>query len=540
MQGRVYSIRALVKLQCPPEYCPRLGKFLAATSYDFDTSDPAGPGRDLQSLVITKNMHEPAGRFTMTFAPRPFPDGPFKGLYWNDVIPSYSLVEIYVQRYPDDPQPVLRMLGLTGARGRTEDYSQREPRRVVQISGMELSGIFAEQQILYLPWPPTQERAEEGDDLFPGARDAKGNPLASVPFMLGQDEPMPFTASHRLGLLGMLAIDPDLANTGGNPVDIIDYFIRMVTTGVQTDYNPSAEPLLNFEFPKAKLHQLVYFDTATANANLFDPNAQLPKSSQITSGNLWNLMTGWSDPAYQELFAVSRDLRTIPDPKTPALPLSATIKSTSAIEVVFRKKPFAGRIDSLGNVIGAAASTGTQFDADFLSGNTLDIDGGDLQHESLTQSPERAKNIYLVIPVVPGMDNPSAFIAKSSPLVDRKGTSPARLSRYGPRLMRVADYYLRWSDKPDQKIPHPFFLARQRQKLLRSWHRFEPLFHHGALRLKGNTRVQVGKRLVDHRRDPIGEYQREYYVTGWTDQLTFEREVSYLTSVQVERGWDIR
>lgn len=546
MQGSTYSIRAIVRIETAPEFCPRLGRVINATVYDFDTG-AAGPGADLESLVITKNMHEPAGRFTMSFAPRPFPDGPFKGLYWSDVIPSYSLVEIFTQRYPDDRQPVLRLLGLTGARGKTEEYGQAQPRRIVQISGVELSNIFAEQRILYLPVPPQQARFDEADVFLPDARDENGKPLSTAPFMLGQDQSMPVTASLQLAEKiaegnFMMAIDPIIAATGGSPVTVIQKFIEMITVGVKNEYNPSGKPLINFEFPRAKLPNLVHFDAAKATAQLFDPNAALPKSSQVTKdGNLWALLTGWSDPAYQELFCVSRDMRAMPDPATPALPLSARLDSPSAIEVVFRRKPFGGRIDELGNVVGVASARGSQFDAEFLSdlSNTLEIDGTDVQTEAVHQSPERAHNLYLVVPVVPGIDKPEAFIANSVVLVDREGTSPSRLSRYGPRLMRVPDYYLRWPDKPESGVPDPFFLARQRQRLLRAWHRCEPLFYHGSLRLKGNSQVQVGKRLVDQRRDASGEYHREYYITGWTDSMTFGREVGYTTTVQVERGWDI-
>jgi hypothetical protein len=339
----------------------------------------------------------------------------------------------------------------------------------------------------------------------------------------------------------MLAIDPMLAIQGESPVDAIDHFVQMMTTGFKTQYNPNGIPLVNFQFPDAELKNLVFFNAAEAKAKLFDPRAELPASSQLTyNSSLWNLMTAWCDPAYQELFAVTRDLSALPDPRNPGQQLGLSMSSPSAVEIVFRKKPFAGFIDGTGKLQGVAKPTGTQFDANFVGdgGNTVTVDGSDIQTESVFQSPERAKNIYLVVPVVPGMDEPHSFEALAVPLGDNEGTSPSRISRYGPRLMKVADYYLRWGEGPQAKAnaPDPFALARQRQRLLRAWHRFEPLFYHGSLRLKGNAHVQVGNRLVDRRADGR---RREYYVTGWTDSMTFGRDVGYMTTVQVERGWDL-
>lgn len=103
--------------------------------------------------------------------------------------------------------------------------------------------------------------------------------------------------------------------------------------------------------------------------------------------------------------------------------------------------------------------------------------------------------------------------------------------------MEGKDYYLRLARSADEQVPDPRAMAVERQRLLRAWHRFEPLFCRGSRRLKGTSQIHVGKRLVDQKRN---DWRQEYYITGWTDSLRFSRTaVDYTTSVQVERGWDL-
>jgi hypothetical protein len=536
MQGNTYTIRAVIKIQTPGEWTPRAG-YRSGRLYGFDTADGNGPGRWLETLTVIKNLNEPCGRFTLTFAPYQVEPG----LFWSDLLPSYSLVEIWTQRYPIDQEPVLRMLGLTNPHGTDESYGQREPERIVQIAGQELSCIFVHQPILYLPVKPQQLTPNKAMLIIPDLTDENGRSVHDPEAVL------PSTASEQLALLmrtkeggttknkGMFAIDPNLAFAGASPVDAIDNFVRMVTTGLKTDYNPEAVPLINFQFPAANMSTLLFFDKEKAKAALFDPVAYLPSSAQLTENTvLWHLMSTWSDPAYQELFAVSRDLRKVPKPPRPV-----PFTSPTAMEIVFRKKPFAGRIGADGKLQGVASPYGTQFDGDFLADpdNTVNISDNDIEHESAFRSARDVKNIYLVIPQVPWVNSDIPFASIAVPLLDDDPSSPSRVQRYGPRLYKVSDCYLRLGDNAEEQrgLPDAFKLAQERQQLLRAWHRFNPLFYEGQLTLKGNTQVQVGKRIVDTRRDG----HREYYCEGWTDSMTFGKEPTYTTRATVTRGWNL-
>lgn len=95
--------------------------------YDFDTADQDGPGADVETVFMTKGIHEPAGRFTLTFAPRQ----PVKGYFWSDLIPSLWLVEIFTQRYPTDQAPgqKLPLLGMLADGGERLLPSPRAKRR---------------------------------------------------------------------------------------------------------------------------------------------------------------------------------------------------------------------------------------------------------------------------------------------------------------------------------------------------------------------------------------------------------------------------
>ncbi len=521
------SIRAVLRIQTPPEWDPRTGTVRPGKLYGFDSGERGGPADDLISLVTSKQLDQPAGRFTLNFVPREVEEG----RTWADLIPAYSLVEIWLQRWPENPQPVLVMLGLSGPTIESEDYSNAEPERTIQVTGWELSVIFADQRILYLPVPPEEQAYEVLPD--PLARPLSSSvvttsvtPRATSPAQRGQ----PATATPEVSLFGMLAIDPELAQEGATPVDAIGRFVQMVTTGVATDYNKHGLPLLNFEFPDATLKDLLFFDAKRARRDLFDPQAQLPASAQlpIDRAALWSLMTAWCDPYYQEMFPLTRD--TSLDTRARFV----TTLQRAAIEIVFRKKPFAGRINSAGEVVGVASSVGTQFDPDFGDANTTTIADSDVASISVACGfVDRISNVYLVYPQASGIGGPD-WRAIQTPLADNHPLAPSSVVRFGSRPMEVPDYYIRL-DGGEGPI-NWLAVASARQRLLWAWHRFEPLFRRGSYTLRGHAEIQVGSRLVHVGRN----MNREYYVTGLTHSMLLgDQQPRFLTRVEVERGWDL-
>ena len=436
------------------------------------------------------------------------------------MISGGSLCEIFLQRYPEDSQPVLVMLGLTDAELEAENYGQAEPERTVRIVGRELSCLLVDQRTLYVPAPP---------------RSLEPRQVAST-------RKLPLLPDEQVQLLGMIAIDPELATIGASPVDVIDRFVTMVRTGLKTNYNPDGRPLLNLQFPDAEIKDLLFFDKARAEVALFDPAARLPASSQMinTGESPWNLMSTWSDPAYQELWSRTVDLRqaTLGDRR---LPVEAIPKRTLAtVEIIFRKKPFAGRINAQGDLEGLAALTGTQFDQEFARrpGDNVEIGDSVVLGLSLTRSTQDIVNLYYVYPQVPGFDRPEDFRALYRPLIDASPLAPSSVQRFGPRLMNVADYYFRdltpGSHAGERR--NPVEIANSRAELLWAWYRFNGLFKKGRYTIRGNTRVSVGKRGVHRGRN----MNNEYYITGVAHSVPIgSREPMFISTVDVERGWPL-
>lgn len=512
-RARVGAIRAIVKIQTPAAYDPKGRVVRPAQLYGFETGQfgKGGPSDDLISVQVSKHLNEPCGRFALHFTPRE----PIKGYTWADLIPGYSLVEIWLQRYPDQPAPVLVMLGLTGATVEEEDFSQAQPRRDITVAGRELSCIFVDQRTLYLPTPPKRESVQPVLTLQ--AQEVSGLPALFTP---------------EAQLLGMVVIDPELVLEGSSPVDAIDRFVRMVSTGLATAYNPDARPLLNLALPDARLEDLIFFQPDVARAQLFDPNARLPASAQNTHTGvpLWHLMSTLSDPAYMELYAVTRDLEAGNEREGPQL-------SRSAVEVVFRKKPFAGRIDDSGKLIDVAGVSGSQFGAELLedASSTVSITASDVIGRSLHRSVQDVFNLFYVEPQALNV-NAADFRALYQPVLDDSPLAPSSSSRFGLRLKDVRDYYLRLPDNVDTPRQSAFEVATARARLMWSWYRLNPLFRTGSIDTVGMPDVQVGLRLRESR-GARGEF--EYYVVSWSHSLRWAGSPSLRTRLGVERGWQL-
>lgn len=524
---QVSSIRAIVRIQTPPELNPTTGEIEPGLFIGFDTAArDLDINRALLSVTTSKNLGEPCGRATLTFAP-----DKYRGRTWADMIPSYSLIEIFLQRFPENPQPILVFLGLTDAREVSETY-QRDGsvQRSVKVSARELSCLFVDWRTLYLPTPP--------ENLY---RDSATN--------------LPGLFTEKVQLLGMLALEPHLALTGEDPAKVIGKFVQMVTTGLETEWNPKALPLINLELPydrqmgrpPRRLADYLVYDEESARRDLFDPTAQLPASSQFTLSDhsLWNLIETFSDPVYQELFTQTLSkVVSIPGPVDAQPPRDA-----SFVEVVFRKKPFGGRLNAKGefDMTSIRDTRGSQFDREFEGDplNTFEITDRDVMQMVLRRSPEDLLNLYYVIPQVPDLDV-SDWQAQFPPLIDDADGSPSSITRYGLRMLRHADYYFgqpRSSSDPPKEDPLRIETGRSRAKMLYYWYRFNPLFHRGSYNIRGNALARVGMRMVHQGRDlgPEGtKGKREYYVTAVTHSMQFAQEVLFTTALSVERGWPIR
>ncbi|MBI4516712.1 MAG: hypothetical protein HY699_12945 [Deltaproteobacteria bacterium] len=502
--------------------------------FGFDTNERGGPADDLISLVITKQLDSPFGRATLNFVPRE----PVAGYNWADLIPSYSLIEIFLSHAPIAPEPVLVFLGLTGARIESANWEQAAPERQVQVAARELTCIFVDQKALYLPVRPELLRPDIAKTPFTDALGRGSVQPATETLKVGEGKTiqqlvLPATASPALTLKdNMVAIDPILAKVGESPVDAIANFVKMVTVGLKSDYNPTAMPLLNLGLFDAALRGLLFFDREKAKGQLFDPLAALPAAAQVsTDSDLWQIMSGFVDPHYQELFAVPRDQNS-PQREVEVL-------SPSAMEVIFRKPPFGGRITGGGELIGIRDHSGSQFDREFETDPVENVAISDqhLLNSSLLRSEDAVQNLFYIQPGVPSINTPEDWRAIHSPLIDLDPLAPSSARRFGLRLQQWADYYLHQAgDSAADPRFDPEQRARVRELMVYHWHRFEPLFYRGHYGLVGNPFMQVGKRAV-HKGLGVS---REYYIAAVTHSLTIgTQRPRYTTTIGVERGWPI-
>ncbi len=507
------AVRAIVKIETPDEFDPVSGQMMPGQTFEFATRADGHPDPtdDLLQITTTKRLNEAAGRFVLVFTPRIV----WQGKNWADLIPGYSLVSIYLQHYPADPEPVLVMLGLTGARLETEEYASQQPERTVQVTGMEVTRVFLESRTYYMPQTPSQLSKQ----FMPAL-------LGASPVL---NPPPPFNAAA--ALLGTIVLDPELATAGDSPVRAIAKFLKLLTTGLSSSYNPSGQPLIDLDLPTRKFSDLVYFDEEAAELALFDPSAMLPASSQLTKDGapLWSVMSTFQDATYQELFPISRDVRAAKGGGV----------HPAAVEIIFRRRPFGGRINFDGEVVGVRAPVGSQFDQDFELTETVGIYGRDLMALSCERRVDGIANIYYVEPVVPMVAVKQGFRDLHGPSLDADPDSPSNLRRFGIRLLQVRDYYLSRAGSAgnDEEVSRMLPIAAQRERLLWTWHRFEPLFRRGKITVRGNARLQVGKRL-----EQLGprNIHREYYIEGVTHSVVLGRQAQrFVTSLDVTRGWDL-
>lgn len=489
------GVRAIVNIQAPAWWDARARKVRPFNAFGFDSAQ-ADPNPDLLSVTVTKSLGQPCGAFSLNFAPRTISED---GYLWGDVIPPYSLVEIWMQRYPQDEQPVLVSLGLTDGDQYTGSFGQKDPHRTITVSGREVSCVLADQHTLYLP----------------------AGPEAVSPTVVSNDEwaqaglpALPPIFQSAAQLLGIVAIDPELAEQGANPIQVIQRFLQMVTTGYRSGWNKQGLPLLQLRLG-SDLKDILVFNAAAAS--LFDARAILPSSSQSVNSNvpLWSLMSTWSDPTYQELFprsVVSADGQT-------------------AVEVVFRKKPFGGRLDAQGHFLGVPDASGSQFDATFVSDDdqNFQIRDEDVINASLRRGLTDAVNLYRVWPQTLFGNDPEEMAALLSPLIEASEQAPSDARRIGLRLMDVSDYYFK-----DVLTTDTLKQSKQREKLLWYWHRFEPLFRRGRYVTKLIPRANIGMRMLH-----TGEQDTEFYTTGVTHTISFGPEVVATSALDVMRGWPV-
>lgn len=479
------SIRAIVKIQTPSFFDAEENQTIPENTWNFDSAS-GDIGADVLSLSVTKAMNSPFGRFSLNLSPRLIA----RNKHWGDLIPPYSLVEIWLQSYPRDKTPVLAMVGLVDEVSVDETYTNAVQNRSIQITGKESTCLFVDQKTYTVP--STLDTVEPADDIK-----------------------LPELYSQKTMLLQGFNINPDLVQENTKPYDSFYTFFKIITEGgVRSEGNQEAQPFVNLDLPfnpstrdKLSIADLIFYDPEKTKNNMADPRFIFPASSFTIQNNIpiWTLMSSLVSPVFFELYTVSKEL-----------------DGRGVNEIIFRKKPYAGRLNENGQVIEDRPVGQSQLDEGLP---TFELGDLDVLSRSLQRSPQNIKNFYRVLGAFLNQNIPSDPWLYSTPLIDYADNSPSSIKRYGLRLFDVDDYYLAQdSDEIEVK--------KQRQKLLWYWHRFEPVFKSGDYVIRGNPSIDIGTRITHN--------NYEYYVTGVSHNFTAtSQSPAFLTKLTVERGWPI-
>lgn len=512
MTGTSGSFWFNVKIQTPPEFNPLTGQMEPARVIRFDSRESGdSPAGDVYTLTWGNSVNTPCGRFTLTMAPR-YVEG---NRTWADLIPAYSLVEIWVQRFPDDEECV--MLGLVTHRSEDADFTQAGPMRTIRISGSAVSRVLVDQKTFWLPVNPATLAPNEPEEFLTDLRSGD----ASIPDLYGP----------AAEIFGTAILDPQLFSEGDGPIAVIDKYVRYIVEG-KGPRSVTPKPLLNWALPTVRLEQILFFDPT--RASLFDHKARLPAQQSVHAGNvpLWSLLSGYVSPFYQEFFSETRQLESI----APSRVIGADPGGLAsvAVEIVLRKKPFAGRIDESGDLVDTRFPGGSQFDETFENDReqSIDLGGWPVQSYCYARSSDAVRNLFYTLPQAVNEIAGTPFTALHAPLMDTDPASPSFVRRFGLRLCHVNDPYLA---ERQGDVEH---LARTRERLLMAWHRFEPTFLNGQITVAGHPRFRAGKRVVWT--EPYVNRRLEFYVPSVTHTVSIRgSSPTYSTQLEVQRGWEL-
>jgi len=443
---------------------------------------------------------------------------------WVDIIKPYSLVSIAFQRMGDsndpatDPSPVPIMLGIVDTAQRADDYGDAAPRRSQRIVGRTLTGILEDHRYWF------HNMLQEGF-----------KPADYREFLLDRDTEVNLREEVELRTLGLLSVDEGMFLVSErHPVRLVEAGFEHFVRGT-----PDTPPFVSLNFSDGKaLSERLIFEPEKAMAGHVDHRAALPISqvpNHLTGASLFDVLqlAGGQAP-YMEIFSE----------------VIGTSLGNAQAEIVLRKPPWAGHVDYNGAEAAVAFATPTGrpafrgqslFDEVYGAWNihneTVEVDNSDVvsvSHLSRSSKDRPIYTLYQVVPVIAESNygqRDELWKAIIPPVIEEDPESPSYIKRFGVRPF----------DHKEKSVPvaddHPSGDIARRclvyATLAREWFYRNPEFWHGVYVLKGRPSLRIGKRLVDR------NLSREYYITSVSHRMSFDRDPSYLTTVQVERGWDL-
>jgi transglycosylase-like protein with SLT domain len=354
---------------------------------------------DLALLAVEthKDLQEAVGSFTLHFTATVQRDG----RRWDEIIPKRSLVVIEMHR--DDPAlPTVNptvMVGLTDDHGVQESWESAHPRRQVQVSGREMSGLLLDAQLIY-------------------------NQRLALDPSLGT---MTMTGPWKQGDVREMALywDPNIPKAGESPQAIIsrilDYFLFVGGAAINARIPQGKEtiptsrlqrPVIQIDLPEFNLPELLVKNEAQWNT--FEPVFVSMPYAATEVGSIWNYLHLYIDTHFQEFFTRVED---------------------GVCNIHFRGKPF----------LHTRVTSGTRFKDTSVEPTlqTLRLNP-DALLSRLTQC--QTANVYNYFVVYPGgvannFQDP-AFLYRILPQVVKEPEHPSFVGRYGLRVMQAKTPYL--------------------------------------------------------------------------------------------------
>lgn len=517
--------------------------------------------KDLYSITTSNHLRQPFGRLSITLAAREV----VPGKTWEDLIEPYSLVIILLHRIGPTTDPLSTstpeavIVGIIDRIAETDDFSDKAPRRSIRLMGRSLTGILSDQKWWYHGYLNFQN--EDGTQ--------KRLPANLSDYML--NPPTQDQAKRELTLrgLGVLGIDTLLdGQVEFHPAQLMlaiyEFFVGSATgtqeevdtlqaqgklTGAALDAVVQGKlGFIKTQFVDAQpLETRLRFDPQRAVGSFFDPLAKitfanLPQwasQGQEESPSCWDLLRYCCDDPFVELF--SETFGTGPD--------------DAYVAIIMRKPPWVGYVNVEGKIPGDSPRAGVSLFDRGHPGTWWERESAplELRPEDILGRPEVSRgaeggSIYTAYEVEPtGFAGAGKSVGQLNwidvipPIFEEDETSPSFIGRYGIRPMKKATKYLPSAilPTPDAAVD-PLSRSVAYEVLLRQWYCQSPNFRAGSYRVRGSTVWRVGRRLIDVGNPAIGRPPREFYIIGVTHQATFTgKRPQWLTTLQVERGWDL-
>jgi hypothetical protein len=529
----------------------------------FDTRQAVS---DLLAVQTSNDLGQPAGSFSLTFAPRRL-----QGRTYDQLIPLRSLVTIHMASSASQVEAgeSVVMLGLTEDQGSSEDYSRTPPRRVVTILGRSLAGILLDAHLWFHPaiagtpdgtisveerfynlfWikdlvsndmtpaealrtvltyflglqsrvgqgPLTQRRqtqqavarrqqAEPGLSAEVIAQDMQ-TAQQQAPHLVPRVQSRQGSSAETLALHRQAQQDYEAfvaANPGAIPPpgEVSEQPITIETTTEMV----SAPRLREKPLLNLQLPGRSLADLLDLNDHtwtLFEKDLRVDVTQNTPfAGALWNYLHLFIDPLFQEFF---------------------TRVEGGILRIHFRAKPF----------LQTRSLHGSRFQ-ETLTCQTLTLTDVQLLGIQLRRQTANVYNVFSMWPYgTSTMVDKAAYQQLLPPLMLDTATDPSYLAKYGLREIQHRSPYL--SAQLDSDTEMTIAAAKRWNEIAAAWYGLGSEMYAGAMTVVGSPRWNLGHRLLTT--DERGA--REFYIEGVTHEYDM-RTGRYLTHLRVTRGWYLK